>query len=353
MRYLLLIIVICAVTLTACTSGYKKADRGYEYKIIGGSSEKKLVYGDLIKFHLKQIYKNGTTDTVLGDTRDYYVPRIQALDSLNIPGMYHKALLDASSGDSVVLRISSDSAYNIPGRGIPTFIKPGGYIYTTFKILDVFENKDQGDSAKRAELRINGLKMYNKRLAEFEKKIAQDKSQIEADSKKISDWLEKNDIQYTRGKWGTFVVIHEEGSGRHIAYNDVVAVDYTGKTFDSGKVFNSNVDPTFNNLGTYEVTMANLGSLMPGWTDALLLLREGAKATLYIPSSLAFGKKGFLKQIKPDENIVFDIEIKKVITEDRALEIVSENRRRAEAEQRRMNDTMKKKPIAIPGILSN
>jgi FKBP-type peptidyl-prolyl cis-trans isomerase len=52
-----------------------------------------------------------------------------------------------------------------------------------------------------------------------------------------------------------------------------------------------------------------------------------AKATIYIPSSLAFGKKGFLPQIKPNTNIVFDIEVRKLITEDRALEIVSENRR--------------------------
>jgi len=346
-------IFICAVALTACTSGYEKADRGYEYKVIPGSSEKKLQYGSLIKYHLKQMYKNGSVDTVIGDTRDYYMPRIQALDSSNIPPMYHRALFDAGSGDSIVLRIASDSAYNKPGREVLNFIKPGGYVYTTFKILDVYENKDQADSANRAELRMNAQKMYNKRLAEFEKKIAQDKMQIEADSKKIGDWLEKNHIQYTRGKWGTFIVIHNEGTGRKIAYNDVVGVEYTGKTFDSGKVFNSNIDPKFNDLGLYEVAMGNLGSVMPGWTDALILLREGAKATLYIPSSLAYGKRGFLKQIKPDENIVFDIEIKKVITEDRALEIVSENRRRAEAEQRRMNDTMKKKPVAIPGTPFN
>jgi len=333
MRYFTCIIIFCVAALAACTSGYTKTDRGYEYKIIPGGAEKKIAYGNFVEFHLKQMYKNETIDTVLGDTRDY-MPRTQTLDSSIMPAAWLGPLQNAGRGDSVVLRISSDSAYQQPTREAASFIKPGGYVYTTIKILNVFESADEADSANRAELRINGLKIYNKQLTEFEKKIAQDKTQIEADSKKISAWLEKNNIKYSRGKWGTFIAIHDEGAGRKIAFNDVVGVYYTGKTLDSGKVFNSNIDPKFNNTDMYEVTMSQLGKVMPGWTDALLQLREGSKATIYIPSSLAFGKKGFLPQIKPNENIIFDIEIRKVITEDRALEIVSENRRRAEASQR-------------------
>jgi len=346
MRHFTFIIAIC-IALSACTSGYKKADRGYEYKIISGAGGKQLLYGNILEYHLKQMYKDGNKDTVLFDSREY-MPRIQTMDSSNIPPNLLDVFREAANGDSIVLRRSTDSAYLKPGEEPWPFVKPGGYLYTTIKILNVFTDKDQADSVNRAELRINGLKIYTKELSKFEKKIEQDKAQIEADSKTISAWLDKNNIKYTRGKWGTFVAIHEPGTDRKIAYNDVVGVYYTGKTLDSGKVFNSNIDPKFNNTDMYEVTMSRLGAVMPGWTDALMLLNEGSKATLYIPSSLAFGKKGFLPQIKPNTNIIFDIEVRKVITEDRAMEIVSENRRRAEAAQGRITDTLKTKPAKSP-----
>jgi len=341
MRHFTCMVIICVVTLTACNSDFKKADNGgYEYKIIPGKGGKQLVYGNSIEFHLKQIYKNRELDTVWGDTRDY-MPRILTMDSGNIPPAFLNAFRNAANGDSIVLRLPTDSAYKLPGQEMLSFLKPGGYIYTTIKIINVFEEKYQADSVSRAELRANGLKMYNKQLVEFEEKIARNKTQIEADSKVISAWLDRNNIKYIKGKWGTFIAVHEEGTGKKIAFNDVAGVYYTGKTLDSGKVFNSNLDPKFNNPDMYEVTMSRLGAVMPGWTDALMELREGAKATIYIPSSLAYGTKGFLPQIKPNANIVFDIEVRKVITEDRALEIVSENRRKYEDGQKKI-DTLKK-----------
>jgi FKBP-type peptidyl-prolyl cis-trans isomerase 2 len=84
--------------------------------------------------------------------------------------------------------------------------------------------------------------------------------------------------------------------------------------------------------------MSKPGNVIPGWADALMQLNNGAKATLYIPSSLAYGKKGALPLIKPNENIVFEIEVVKMITEIQAMEIVSENMQRAEeAEQKKQN----------------
>ncbi|HMI79971.1 MAG TPA: FKBP-type peptidyl-prolyl cis-trans isomerase, partial [Ferruginibacter sp.] len=46
-----------------------------------------------------------------------------------------------------------------------------------------------------------------------------------------------------------------------------------------------------------------------GWTDALLQLKKGSKATVYIPSSLGYGKNGNGPLIKADANLVFDIEV--------------------------------------------
>jgi len=336
MRYFIPLITICLLILLSCSSRdeYVKAGEGFEYKIIRNGSGKKLEYGNFFAFHLKQYYVNGAKDTLLGDTREY-MQRIEAFDSLNMPAVYIKALGNGQKGDSIVMRIATDSAYRKFISRMPKHFKSGGYIYTTIRILNIFENRRAADSANLAEYKLNAQKIYNKNLQEVEKKIEANKAQLILDSKIISTYLDKHKLKYTRGKWGTFIVIQQEGEGKMIAYDDVVAVDYTGRTLDSGKVFDSNLDPKFDRTGIYEVTMSKVGVVMPGWTDALLQLKKGTKATIYIPSSLGFGTKGWRSQIKPNENLVYDIQVNTVISEYKAMEIVSNNRIKTDSAQQR------------------
>jgi FKBP-type peptidyl-prolyl cis-trans isomerase len=46
-----------------------------------------------------------------------------------------------------------------------------------------------------------------------------------------------------------------------------------------------------------------------GWDDGLRLFKKGGKGRLYIPSSMAYGKQGAPPRIKPNENLIFDVEI--------------------------------------------
>ena len=339
MKYYFCFLFIGMIVFQSCNPTYQKVANGYEYMIIAKGNGQKPVYGNYIQYHIRQEYKKGGMDTLLADSREYMV-QIASFDSMRVPLHYLSILNQAGIGDSVVIRISTDSAFN-NGIRLPTGLPMGGYVYTTIKILNVFTNADMADSAKRAELRISGQRVFHKLLENKEKEIEKNRDQLVKDTRTIKTYLEKNNIAFLQGKWGSFVVIHDAGTGEKIAYNDVAAVSYTGKTLDSGKVFDSNTDPNFHNQGTYEVTMGAIGSVMPGWTDALFLLRKGTKATIYIPSSLAFGKKGFPPFIKPNDNVVYEMEIKNVITEDRALEITSENRRNAEAVKKRVSDSLK------------
>ena len=116
MRHFTCIMIFCALALAACTDPYESIDQGYEYKVISSGNGKKPVYGSSVEFHLRQMYKNGSADSLLGDTRDF-MPRVLVLDSTNLPMAYIKALLAAGKADSVVVRISSDSAARQQGRG--------------------------------------------------------------------------------------------------------------------------------------------------------------------------------------------------------------------------------------------
>jgi FKBP-type peptidyl-prolyl cis-trans isomerase FkpA len=318
MKHFFYLSVLSVLILTSCTSGYKKGDNGIEYKIISSGNGNTLVNGDYMQMHITQMYKDKNKDTLLGDTREV-MPRVEMFDSSNTPPSYYKILKQVRKGDSLVLRLLTDSAFKDAPTQMAPFMHKGGYVYTTVKIINIFKTREEADSANKAEMKLGRPKIYKKEVEEAEKKLADSKQQIETDSKIIEDYLAKNNIKAIKGKWGTYIAIHSEGGGDKITNENVVTVNYTGRTLDSGKVFDSNLDPQFQHVEPLQVTMSQVGSVILGWTDALMQLKKGDKATIYIPSALAYGKNGNPPKINPDANLVFDIDIVDVITEDEMM----------------------------------
>ncbi len=313
MKQIFYLSAICIFTLAACTGAFKKGDKGLEYKIISDGKGKALSYGNFIQIHIKQVY-SGSKDTVLLDTREY-MPKIQLFDSVNTPLAYFKIIRQMKKGDSLIIRLLADSAYSGSPQGLPPFMKKGKFIYTHVKLVNIFETEQEADSANKAESIAAKPRIYKKQMDEIEKEIASNKQQLDIDSKIIQDYLAKNNIKAQKTKWGTYVSIVTEGTGEKLNNNQIATVNYTGKTLDSGKVFDSNIDPQFKHVQPMQVNLSEIGNVILGWTDALMQLKNGTKATVYIPSSLGYGKSGNGGAIKPNENLVFDIEVKEVINE--------------------------------------
>lgn len=97
----------------------------------------------------------------------------------------------------------------------------------------------------------------------------------------------------------------EEGVGPQPSASDRVMVHYTGKLID-GTVFDSSVER--GEPATFGVTQ-----VIPGWVEALQMMKEGAKWRLFIPSALAYGPNGAGGVIGPDATLIFDVELIKVI----------------------------------------
>ena len=72
--------------------------------------------------------------------------------------------------------------------------------------------------------------------------------------------------------------------------------------FRSGKEFDSSYKR--GEPATFPVS-----GVIPGWTEALQLMKEGAKWQLFIPSNLAYGERGAGQAIGPNATLIFDIEL--------------------------------------------
>ena len=74
----------------------------------------------------------------------------------------------------------------------------------------------------------------------------------------------------------------------------------------NGQVFDSSV-----NRG--EPATFPLNRVIPGWTEGVQLMKEGAKYTFFIPSDLAYGPQGVPGAIPPHSTLIFDVELIKVM----------------------------------------
>jgi FKBP-type peptidyl-prolyl cis-trans isomerase FklB len=91
------------------------------------------------------------------------------------------------------------------------------------------------------------------------------------------------------------------GTGRTPAASDTVNVHYHG-TLTDGTVFDSSVDRG-------EPIDLPVGAVIPGWKEALQMMKEGSRWQIFIPSKLAYGERGAGDKIGPDSTLIFDLEL--------------------------------------------
>jgi FKBP-type peptidyl-prolyl cis-trans isomerase FklB len=91
------------------------------------------------------------------------------------------------------------------------------------------------------------------------------------------------------------------GSGKKPKATDMVTVNYRGTLLD-GTEFDSS-------YRRGQPASFPVNGVIPGWTEALQLMEEGAKWQVFIPSNLAYGERSAGPQIGPNATLTFEIEL--------------------------------------------
>lgn len=117
----------------------------------------------------------------------------------------------------------------------------------------------------------------------------------------LQTFIDSNHIVATRDSRGFFYSIDFSASTdtAHPTTCSAISVAYTG-TFLNGTVFDS--------TGANRPVSLNLSGTIAGWQEAIPLLKENAKMTLYLPPSLAYGASRY-STIPGNSYLIFKIHL--------------------------------------------
>jgi FKBP-type peptidyl-prolyl cis-trans isomerase len=154
--------------------------------------------------------------------------------------------------------------------------------------------KEQVDVEKFGE---NVQKLHGTRLAAL----------VEKDKKAGTDYLTKAAAEAGATKTASGIVVKEltAGTGAAPAATDEVKVNYEG-TLVNGKVFDSSIKRG-------EPATFPLNGVIPCWTEAVQLMKVGGKARIVCPAELAYGERGSPPQIRPNNTLIFEVELLDIV----------------------------------------
>ena len=100
---------------------------------------------------------------------------------------------------------------------------------------------------------------------------------------------------------GLHYKVIKAGTGKKPKLNDTVTTHYRGTLIDGTEFDNS--------YKRGQPASFPVSGVLPGWTEALQLMEEGAKWQLFIPPNLAYGERGAGGIIGPNATLIFEIEL--------------------------------------------
>jgi FKBP-type peptidyl-prolyl cis-trans isomerase len=283
----------------------KTAD-GVAYQLVESNNGENFEEGDFAIYSLKLV---DSEDSVILDSKEVGELPVQFNDSiLSTRGPLFSILKELKIGDSIKTILTANQVLT---EGFQQPVSPDK---DPEEKLSVYAKAIQKlDTAGFMEWQ------QQKRAEAMEKMQKEAEAQKGIDDEIINEFLTENNIEAEKTASGLYYIVTEEASGEKPESGDMVKVNYVGKLLD-GTVFDTSYEDVAKEAGVYneqrdyepiEIPIGK-GNVIKGWDEGIMLLNEGSKATLYIPSGLAYGPRAAGPTIPANSTLIFDVELVEV-----------------------------------------
>lgn len=264
-------------------SGFKTTESGLKYKFHTKSNDTvSTKVGTFLTIDLTY----GVGDSVLFHSDNlpnaFILPMVESVHVADI----YEGIAMMHVGDSATFMCNLDSVFTKLFRfegPLPQFDSTATDMYFGIK-LNKIQTREELDAEREAEVA---------QMAEEEAKI-------------LDEYMAANFPDATPTASGMYYIETKKGNGKNAEAGQVVKVHYTG-TFLDGTKFDSSID-----RGTpFEFTLGQRQVIL-GWDEGIAMMKKGGKATLIIPSELAYGPAG-RSGIPPSSTLRFEVELVDIV----------------------------------------
>lgn len=273
--------LVCAVLLTACNAqeqsfdeffpwnpeaeNVQETESGLQYVVVREGPEDGA--SPTISSTVQVFYEGRLTDgTTFDGNFDEGRPAIFGVGQV-IPG-WTQGLQLMSEGDEYVFYIPSELAYGESPRP-GSIIKPGDDLIFRVSLEQVFAPTPADEDAWST----------------------------------YTPWDSSNEAVQSTGSGLEYVVL-ESGAENGVSPepNDTVVVLYEGRFAESGEVFDSAYQRG-------QPIMFQANGVIPGWQEALALMKPGDRWLIHVPSDIAYGERGYPGAIPPNSDLNFEVNL--------------------------------------------
>ena len=290
-RYLISgFLIFASCGLVKAQAPVKTTAKGARYQIIDAHPGDRIKPNDVVTFNLAIKTEKDSLLMSSYQRGKPFTAQVQPAQSIDdLMDIFPQLALK----DSVRIMIPSDSLFKDREQDRPPFLaKKASVVYT---------------------LKIEKIQSLEEAIAE--KKAAEEKMKADEQARITKYVSDLGPTVKTTASGLHYQIVKPSAKPKPLP-GDTLLVNYIGRTLE-GKVFDTNLQEEAQKAGVFQPGrpyepfqfVVKSGQVIPGWDEGFLLLNQGSKAKLIIPSKLAYGPNQSGPDIAPYSPLVFDVEL--------------------------------------------
>lgn len=292
--------ILAAVMIVACGQQETKVTTpsGLEVQFIKKNDGREKKQGEIVFLNMKY---TTDTDSVMLDTKERGpLPMPYDTAQWKSAGIIYEAFDLLTQGDSITFSISAEELFvNTFKTEIPPQIKKESKM-KFYLGMEKILSEEEYMAEQKAQFSGQFEQQFQSRISGIKQSAAE---QLKIDGEILDKYFAQNNIDAQTTESGLRYVMTQEGTGPNAAAGDMIEAHYNGTLLDGTKF-----DSSYDKNKPFPFTLRE-GRVILGWDEGFGLLNVGAKATLYIPSSLGYGAREQGAIIKANSILKFDVEL--------------------------------------------